>query len=265
MEVVVAWSHASVSAFLFQGMRKEMISGLSGQTLLAMTMCAVLAFAKKLAFPISDFIQRLPFDEEQYDREWVCETVGWLVDASLLLGCMHMLYRSSTGGKMSSNDKENEDDFGRSHIRYVWYNVLGRQSAPPAYFHWHVVYLATMAFAVLAVWGQARFSLSALATWVWDGPTSAIALFVDFLRGIGLLPQLHMSRRAGQVAPCLAIWIAMKGVIDVIEVLADGIVFDQMCFLVGDILSLLAVSDFMWIFIKAKLRGQVVVELPLEV
>jgi hypothetical protein len=73
-----------------------------------------------------------------------------------------------------------------------------------------------------------------------------------------------MSRRAGYVSPSLALWIAMMGVVDVVELLADGIFFSELCYVIGDVISFVIISDFMWLFIKSRLKGKAVVEMPLN-
>lgn len=168
-------------------------------------------------------------------------------------------------GKPSSDDKDLEDDFGRSLTRYIWFKVRGVSRSPPAYLHWSLIYVASTLLTVLGAWASSGFSVPALCEWASDRPTAMFAIFVDFHRGVGLLPQLHMSRRSGYVCPGLAVWIALMGVANIVELLADGFVFmDVSSYVTADIISFALVSDFMWIFIKSRMKGQKVVELPLS-
>jgi hypothetical protein len=257
----VAWTHASVSGFLFKGVRMNSISGLSGQTLLAMTVCSMTLMMKKLWYPLHRMINQ---GELRVDVVWKCETSGWLVDAAFLICCTYSLFWQTIEAKPSANDKDSEDDFGRSQVRWVWFNLPGLKRSPPAYLHWCVVYAATIFLTVFAALTNVGFSIVALCSWAQRHPTGSMAIFINILRGIGLLPQLHMSRRTGYVAPGLAAWIAMMGVVDLVELLADGIFFTDLCYVIGDIISFVVVSDFMWIFIKSRLKGKAVVEIPQE-
>jgi hypothetical protein len=197
------------------------------------------------------------------DGVWECEIGGWAIDAALLLGCTYSLLMQKTKAKPATDDKDSDDDFGRSQMHYSWYKS-GRNHTPPAYLHWCLVYAATALLWFVVALTNVGFSLFALRTWVWKHPTGSIAIFVNLLRGIGLLPQLHMSRRAGWVSPSLASWIAMIGVVDIVELLADGIAFSDLCYIIGDLISFVVVSDFMWIFIKSRFKGKAVVEIPSE-
>jgi hypothetical protein len=257
--VALAWTHASVSAFLFQGVRNGFVSGLSGQTLVAMTICPVLAVAKKLYFPVCDLLAGKSYTE---NTAWQLETAAWVVDVAISLGCVYLLFLRNTGEKAASKDRLSEDDFGRSHTRDIWFDMLRQRRYPPKHLHWYLLYLVTAVLTALAAWGQVGFSLSMLAAWASERPTAMMALYFNFLRGIGLLPQLHLSRRAGHVAPSLALWMAMKGTVDIIEVLLDGILYTDACYLIGDVIAFLCISDFMWIFLKSKIRGQSVVAIP---
>jgi hypothetical protein len=198
------------------------------------------------------------------DAIWEFEASGWAVDAALLLCCTYSLLARTMAGKPSMNDKDSEDDFGRSQMRSIWFNLPGRRGPPPTYLHWCLVYAATLFLAFFAAFVNVGFSVFALGRWTRSHPTGSMAIFANTLRGVGLLPQLHMSRRAGYVSPGLAFWIAMMGVVDVVELVADGIFFTELCYVIGDMISFMIVSDFMWIFIKSRLKGKAVVEVPLN-
>jgi hypothetical protein len=216
---------------------------------------------KKLWYPLHQLVNQGTFS---VNAVWKYETAGWAVDAALLLGCTYSLFTRKKDAKPSENDREDEDDFGRSQMRCIWFNLPGRKCAPPTYLHWCFVYAATAILTVLAAWVNVGFSIFALGTWVRRHPTGSIAIFVNLLRGIGLLPQLHMARRAGHVSPGLAFWIAMVGVVDIVELLADGIALSDFCYIIGDVISFVVVSDFMWIFAKSRFNGKAVVEIPLD-
>jgi len=263
--VAVAWSHASVSAFLLRGVQREVMLGLSGQTLLAMACSAVLTVAKKLYFPITaDLIHLKPLAE---DAEWYPETAGWVVDTVLLLCCTRLFLQQRVSAKSALNDKELNDDFGRRQTRSLWFTMSRQQRPPPTYLHWSLIYIAAALLAFLSAWGQVGFDLSALGKWAAERPTAMIAIFVNFLRGLALLPQLHMSHRTGHVAPGLALWIAMMGSVDMIEfindLVADGFVLSDACYCIGDAITFLLVSDFLWLFIKSRARGRTAVEMPM--
>jgi len=263
--VAVAWSHASVSALLLRGFQKEIMLGLSGQTLMAMVCCAVLACAKKLYFPITEDLMHLqPLQE---DPEWYPETAGWATDMVLLLCCMRLFLQRRVSAKSALNDKELDDDFGRRQARKLWFTMSRQQRPPPTYLHWSFIYITAALLAFFAAWGQVGFSLSALGKWAAERPTAMIAIFVNFLRGLALLPQLHMSHRTGHVAPGLALWIAMMGSVDMIEfvtdLVGDGFKLTDACYYIGDAITFLLVSDFLWLFIKSRARGRTVVEMPM--
>jgi hypothetical protein len=252
--VFVAWTHASVSGFLFNGIRKNVIAGLSGQTLLAMTVCSLTLVMKKLWYPLHG--------RGSLNTEWALETTGWAVEAVLLLCCAYSLFAQKMEAKPSTHEKDSEDDFGRSQMRCIWFNLPGLTRLPPTCLHWCIVYAATLFLAFFAAFVNVGFSMFALGRWVRGHPTGTMAIFVNTLRGVGLLPQLHMSRRAGYVSPGLAFWMAMMGVVDVVELLADGICFSELAYVIGDIISFVLISDFMWLFIKSRLKGKAVVEVP---
>jgi hypothetical protein len=252
----VAWTHASVSGFLINGVRKNVISGLSGQTLLAMTLCSLTLVMKKLWYPLRGY--------PSVNTVWELETSGWAVNTVCLLCCMFSLLAQKMEAKPPTNDKDSEDDFGRSQIRCIWFNLPGQTRLPPTYLHWCMVYAATVFLAFFAAFVNVGFSMFTLGVWVRRHPTGTMAIFVNTLRGVGLLPQLHMSRRAGYVSPGLALWIAMMGVVDVVELLADGVFFSELCYIIGDVISFVIISDFMWLFIKSRLKGNAIVEVPLN-
>jgi hypothetical protein len=264
---LVAWSHASLSAFLFRSFQKELVSeaNLSVQTLHAMTLCSSLVFIQCLFFPVYDLLH---FTWPSYeDPALAYETAGWAVDAALLLSCVRLIRQRQIGKKSAPNDKDIEDDFGKSHTLHVWFSVCGPQSPPPPYLHRYLVYFATSCLAFLAAWGQSSFSFFTLAAWALERPTAMIAIFVNLLRGIGLLPQLHYSRRIGHVASVVALWIALKGVVDIVEFgadLHDGIAWSDVCYFFGDGIAFLLVSDFLWLFIKTRAAGQAVVTIPTD-
>jgi hypothetical protein len=264
--VAVAWAHASISAFLLRGVQREVMQGLSGQTILAMTCCAVLTVTKKLYFPITaDLIYLTPIRE---DAEWYPETAGWIVDTVLLICCMRLFLQQRVSAKSALNDKELNDDFGRRQTRSLWFTMSGHhERPPPTYLHWSIIYITAAFLAFLSAWGQARFESSALCKWAAEQPTAMIAIFVNFLRGVALLPQLHMSHRTGHVAPGLAIWIAMIGSVDMIEfindLVSDGFALSDACYCIGDAVTFLLVSDFLWLFIKSRARGRTLVEMPM--
>jgi hypothetical protein len=258
---LIAWGHASVSAFLFRGLQTRMMPGLSTQTMLGMTLCSVMIVSKKFAFPVYDLMYgRRP--QEFDEADWYSETAAYIIDSMLLLGCVYLLRQRQRGAKSEADDKEIEDDFGRSQTRSFWFSISDRLGPPPAYLHWAVVYLATALFSFLAMWAQNKFSFVALLGWASEHYTAMLAVFINFMRGVALLPQLHLSRRIGHVSPGPAVWIAMKGLVDLIELVADGISFNEVCYVMGDIMTFLLVSDFLWLFVKSRVRGQVVVDIP---
>jgi hypothetical protein len=259
--VFVAWIHASLSGFLFRGVQKDFITGLSRQTLLAMTVCSMVLVMKKLWYPLHNLVKGGTFVESSV---WEFETTGWVVDAALLLGCTYSLLARTLDAKPSASDKGCGDDFGRSQMRSIWFQMPGRKTPPPTYLHWCTVYAATAFLAFFAGLANAGFSVFALGKWARRHPTGSMALFINILRGVGMLPQLHMSRRSGYVSPGLALWMAMMGVIDVVELLADGIFFTELCYVIGDVITFVVISDFMWIFIKSRVKGKAVVEVPLN-
>jgi hypothetical protein len=257
----IAWSHASVSAVVFRGLQTQMMPGLSTQTMLGMTLCSMLTVAKKFYWPIYDLMHGTK-PEDFADAKWYTETSAWIADSMLLLGCVFLLCHRQRGGKSEVDDKEVEDDFGRSQTRFVWYSVSDRLGPPPTYLHWAVIYLVTALLAFLAILMQVKFSFAALRAVASRDPTTCFAVVINFMRGVALLPQLHLSRRIGYVAPGAAVWIAMKGAVDLVELVADGISFTEICYFLGDITTFLLVSDYLWLFVKSRARGRVVVEIP---
>jgi hypothetical protein len=237
-------------------------AGISGQTLQGMTVCSMLIVIQKFIFPIHDLLHS---ESPDVDALWAYETAGWIVDTALMLSCAYLIRQRRMGKQSVSNDKDIEDDFGKSQTLHIWFGIAGLQRSPPTFLHWHLVYFATSVLAFLAAWGQSCFSLVTLAAWAWERPTAMIAIYVNLLRGISLLPQLHYSRRNGHVVPAVALWIALKGMVDIIELgadLLDGTEWSDFCYFFGDGIAFLLVSDFLWLFIKTRAAGQAVVTIP---
>jgi hypothetical protein len=257
---LIAWGHASVSAFLFRGLHGKMMPGLSTQTILGMALCSVITVSKKFYYPVYDLMHGTR--PQFIDAEWKSETAAYIVDSMLLLGCVYLLRQRQRGAKSEADDKEIEDDFARSQTRSVWFGISDRLGPPPTYLHWAVVYLATALLSFLAMWAQVKFSFVVFLGWASTHPTTMLAIVINFMRGVALLPQLHLSRRIGHVSPGPAVWIAMKGIVDLVELVADGFSFDEISYFMGDMLTFLLVSDFLWLFVKSRARGQVVVEIP---
>merc|ERR1719291_900674 len=159
---------------------------------------------------------------------------------------------------------DDADDFGRSFVRGCWFKMFGYGKPPPPMLHWAVVYAGVCWLSFALATASTGFSLPALWAWATDRPTAMFALLINSTRAFALLPQLHMSRKTGVVAPGLALWMAMFGLLDLVEVLDDGIFGTQLCFLVGDIMCLLLVSDFLYLFVKSRLRGSKAVPIPIN-
>jgi hypothetical protein len=229
-----------------------------------MTMCSILVFIQKFVYPVYDILH---FTWPDVDAQWAAYTAGWTVDAALMSSCVHLVWQRHIGKKSAPSGKDVEDDFGKSQTLYVWFSAYGPQSSPPVYLHWYLVYLATVGLAFLASWVQCSLSLFTLAAWAYERPTAMIAVYVNLLRGVALLPQLHYSRRIGHCAPAVALWIALKGLVDIIELigdLIDGVEWSDACYFFGDAIAILLVSDFLWLFIKTRAAGKAVVTIPGE-
>lgn len=238
-----------------------MMSGLSTQTMLGMAICSFLAVAKKFYYPIFDVMHHRT--RPTIDAEWTAEMLGWLADAILLSCSVYLLTQRQRVNKSRTDDKDVEDDFARRQTRFVWFKMFDR--SPPANLHWGAIYLATIVLSFLAIFAQVKFSPATMFDWARTRPTAMIAVVINFLRGVALLPQLHLSRRIGHVAPGPALWIALKGVVDLMELVSDGFLFTEICYFMGDILTFLFSSDFLVLFIRSKARGQAVVEVGPDV
>jgi hypothetical protein len=259
-DLVAVGRHVQVSAFLFYGLRRGMMSGLSTQTVVAVTMSACLLVIKKFWWKVNEMLQH---HQPKVTTEWECETGGFCVSAILLLMSLHMLHKKKANAKEDRD--ETEDDFGRKEVRYLWFKLFPQTRAPPAYLHWCLIYVGALALTCVTAWVSSSFSLAALAAWALRRPTAMMAIFDNYIRGLLVLPQLHVSQKTGVISPAVAIWIALIGVVDVTELATDGIVFSvaNMCYIVGDLISLLLVSDFMWVFFKALWRGKKFVEIQM--
>lgn len=257
----VICTHLGVSVFLLRGLRNGVITGISPQTVVVFAVNAFLLVLQKVYWKIVNRLYGLPFE---FTSLWVFELLADGADALVLCACVYALRNSKRG---SDQMKEHaQDDFGKKEARYLW-SMLGGQRAPPAYLYWGVVYLLSFIMSFFAAWASTSFSLVELYDWASSRPTAMMAILINFMRGLSWLPQLHVSRKVGVVSPGLALWIAMLGAIDLIELLRDSTVFTKyihgVCYIVADVISLLLISDFMWIFFKSRLQGKTVVEIPM--
>lgn len=255
---VLYLTHASVNAYLFQGLRTGIISGISQQTVLATAACSVLVFVQKIWFLALNWCYG--FQMELSAAKQMQKFLSF-VSMLLVLGSVYIVRKSKDAKK---GECEAEDDFGKKAARNMWHAMFGYRNPPPSWLHYSLIYVAAVVLAFLTAWASCTFSFSVLAAWALERPTAIIALLDNFLRGLGLLPQLHISRKAGVVSPGLAVWIAMMGVIDIVELWDDGINLHTLCYAFGDIVSFVLVSDFMYLFVRSRLRGQSVVQLPDE-
>jgi len=248
-------AHVQVSAFLLYGLRKGVMSGLSAQTVMALSVSACLLVVKKFWWKV---VNR---HDPDITTAWTCQASGFCLSAILLMASLQMLHKKKTSPKEDKG--EMEDDFGRKEARYLWFKVFRRSGAPPMYLHWGLIYVGALLLAFTTAWASSSFSLVALYVWAKSRPTAMIALFDNYIRGLLLLPQLHVSQKAGVISSALAFWIALIGAVDFVELASDGIRVTSMCYIIGDFMSMLLVSDFMWIFFKAMWRGKQFVEMQM--
>merc|ERR1719473_544845 len=145
--------------------------------------------------------------------------------------------------------------------------MLSHRRAPPSHLHWAIIYFAALLMSFLSAWVCVSLSFAELRSWATSRPTAMMAIFMNSIRGLAWLPQLHISRKVGVVSPGLALWIAMLGTTDIVELIRDGTVFTKyvhgICYIVGDVISLVLIADFMWIFFKSRLLGKTIVEIPM--
>jgi hypothetical protein len=249
-------TQASANAYLFQGLRKGVISGISLQTVVASAVCGVLIFIHKVYWLILNLLNGVVplLGVDAYLQKVVA-----FVNMCLLLVCVRMCWKAKACVKGDS--ASSDDDFGKLISRSIWQKVFGHESYPPACLQYSLIYVVAATLAFFTALASTSFSLSALATWAYDRPTAMTAILDNFLRGLALLPQLHLSRKAGVVAPTLAAWIALMGFVDVVELMVDGVQWSSLVYTFGDAFSLALVSDFMYLFVRSRLRGQKAVEI----
>jgi len=258
---VVAWAHVSINAFLLHSLRKHVVSGLSFQTLMAMTFYAFLLLCKKLYWPL---YYTFLGEEFMVDEDWNCETAAHAVNACVMLCCVKVA--SASKDKTDDGHAQNTpDDFASTQFKHFWLNTLGRPHDPPLKLHYLLIYLVTFVTSAVVAWASRSFNLFVFLSWARSRPTAMMAIYANFLRGFGLLPQLHLSRGVGVVSAPLALWITACGLLDIFEMLSDGI-FDtsKLCYTSGDLFAAALVSDFALLCIKSRLRGQKDVEIPEE-
>jgi len=260
---VVIWTHTSISAFLLRSMWENAISGLSHQTLLAMTVYAILCVIQKVYWNIYYHMKGL---EYEVFPEWHYEFAGLALNAIILLACLVVAKRNPKLLRSQHNGDPDEvaDSFGMRQVRYLWYMIPGQSKPPPANLHYLVVYASSFIVAFLTALASCHFSPSVLSEWANRRPTAMMAVYENFLRGFGMLPQLQVSRHVGVVSSALALWIAAFGIVDLFEMLCDGFEWSQMCYTFGDLISMIVVSDFCWVCIKSRMRGKQDVEIPVE-
>eukprot|EP00747_Dinoflagellata_sp_TGD_P218077 gnl/TRDRNA2_/TRDRNA2_90371_c0_seq1.p1 gnl/TRDRNA2_/TRDRNA2_90371_c0~~gnl/TRDRNA2_/TRDRNA2_90371_c0_seq1.p1 ORF type:complete len:283 (+),score=39.81 gnl/TRDRNA2_/TRDRNA2_90371_c0_seq1:69-917(+) len=172
-------------------------------------------------------------------------------------------------GKMKNLDhdhnSEDLDTWGRNETSLLFQKAFGRD--PPGWLRFGLVYIVAVVFTFVISFTSCTFNPAKLYEWVVSHPNAQIAIFDNFLRGVGLLPQLHVARQAGAMPNRLALWVALLGVNNILELADDGrallkTFWSDWCYLIGDAFSLLLVSDFMWIFVVAKWRGDTAVAIP---
>jgi len=254
---------ASANAYLFQGLRKGIITGASSQMILAIAADSVLVFLQRMYWVVSNIVHSGRVQSLGFGAYFEKLVAG--VDMVLLLGCVYLMRNPPTTSKQSCtgmHDHDEEDDFGKKATRELWHGVRGYRVSPPAWLHYSLVYAVGFAVALLTAWASSAFSFSALATWAYQRPTAMLAIMDNSLRGLALMPQLHMSRKSGVIAPGLAVWMALMGVNNIMEVTEDGIAWNTLCYLAGDAFSIALVADFLYLFVRSRLRGQAVVEIP---
>lgn len=261
-ECVAVCAHVQASAFLFQGLRKGGMSGISSQTVLALTVSATTLVIKKLWWKVDALAHHR---QPSIKTTWEINTAGFFVNAVLLMMSLYMLRKKQAGPKdnVEKDKEEVQDDFGRKATHHMWFKVFGQTRSPPACSHWGLIYLGAFFLSFVTALASCSFSLAALVAWAIRRPTAMMAIYENYIRGLLVLPQLHVSQKAGVVPPALALWIAMQGFVDIVELAADGIQLANMCYMVGDFMSLLFVSDYLWLFLKSKLRGQKFVDIQM--
>jgi hypothetical protein len=243
-------------------LRKGLITGASSQTILAIASHSVLVFLQQIYWPIVNLVRNGRLQTLGVGAYFVKSVAG--VDMVLLLGCVYLMRNLPMTSKESCTGRHDhdEDDFGKKTTRSLWHGVRGYRVPPPAGLHYSLVYAVGFAVFLLTGWASSAFSFSALATWAYRRPTAMLAIMDNSLRGLALMPQLHMSRKTGVIAPGLAVWMALMGVTYIMEISEDGIAWDTLCYLAGDAFSIALVADFLYLFVRSRLRGQAVVEIP---
>lgn len=262
LDLFAVCSHTSVSVFLFHGLRKGSISGLSSQTVVSLFVCSVFTVVRKMWWPVNSWLRSRPIN---INSTWALQFVVCFADALFLMASAYMVRRMKPHAK-GNHDKDGneiEDDFGKKLTNHCWYTVAGVNRAPPTYLHWGLIYLGALFMSFIAAWASVSFSFAALGSWATKRPTGLIATFENLMRGSGLLPQLHVSQKQGVVSPALALWIALLGAVNIVELISDGAQLVDLCYIAGDVFSLVLVSDFLWIFFKSRLKGEKFVEIPM--
>lgn len=263
---VVVGTYCSASAFVYNALRKGIIQGLSAQTILALTTCEVLHVIKKCWYPVNDWMHNMPIDRTiDVDAGWKLQTWGSVICG--LLGVASLLLMDKRLQPKTANDinekEKYDDDFGRKQTHHLWYAVFGQDREPPALLHWGLLYAAAVTIGLLTALASAGFSPWKLVAWVIDDPTSIIAILDNYIRAFSWLPQLHISRKVGVVSSVLAFWVATLGTVDIVELLYDGVRLVDFCYIAGDLISVLLIADFMYIFIVSRIKGEKELELPM--